>query len=112
MGTRVAKGDESGLVVDWDKDSGDGVYCRDWWIRAVCAAAREANRLTRGLGPGAESAVDGREFVFASRLCSFDCVSGAIAESKPEKERERGRTAPAFGTNPGRGITSVVAPAT
>jgi hypothetical protein len=30
MGTLVAKDDESVLVVDWDKDSGDGVYCRDW----------------------------------------------------------------------------------
>ena len=43
-------------------------------------------------------------------LWSFCCVSGARAESKPEKERERGRTAPAFGTKPARGITSVVAP--
>jgi len=30
VGTLAAKGDVSGLVFDWDKDNGDGVYCRDW----------------------------------------------------------------------------------
>lgn len=30
VGTLAAKGDVLGLFVDWDKDNGDGVYCRDW----------------------------------------------------------------------------------
>jgi hypothetical protein len=62
VGTLAAKGDVPDF--DWDKDNGDGVYCRGWWIRAVCAAARAPNRLTRELELDAESAVAGRAFVF------------------------------------------------
>src|SRR5260221_14571794 len=42
---------------------------------------------------------------YSTNLCAFGGLPGLMGESKPEKERERGRTAPAFGTNLSRGIT-------
>jgi len=40
-----------------------------------------------------------------TNLCFFGCTPGITGESKPEKERERGRTAAAFGTKLVRGMT-------
>ena len=42
---------------------------------------------------------------YSTNLCSFGGIPALVGESKPEKERERGRTAPAFGTKLSRGIT-------
>lgn len=93
------------VAVTWERANGDGVCCRAWCMRDACAAARAAIEPERGLGSGGFALELGGGAAASSRLFSFCCAAGTVGESKPENERERGRTVAACGRKLVRGMT-------